>query len=188
MISRMPLPLLYASVASSVAFLVAEHRVQRGHDADGRLHVAGEHLASFTVMPSTHWVRNAAIDVLEQVLRLDDRDRVRAARRRSAGAGRCARRASPRGRCRSRGTRRCSTTSGIDRVHLARHDRRAGLERREVDLVEPGARTGGEQDQVARDLRELDRELSERPRSRRRSPAGPRSRRSCRRRRRSACR
>ena len=51
---------------------------------------------------------------------------------------------------------------GHDGIHLARHDRRAGLQRRQVDLGEARARSRGEQDQVARDLRQLDRDALQR--------------------------
>ena len=46
---------------------------------------------------------------------------------------------------------------GNHRVHLARHDRRAGLHRRQVDLAEPGARPRAEQAEIIADLRELHR-------------------------------
>ncbi len=43
------------------------------------------------------------------------------------------------------------------RVHLARHDRRAGLARGQRDLAEAGLRTAREQAQIVADLGELDR-------------------------------
>ncbi len=43
------------------------------------------------------------------------------------------------------------------RIHLARHDRRARLHRGQDDLRDPGARSAGEQPEVARDLRKLHR-------------------------------
>ena len=44
---------------------------------------------------------------------------------------------------------------GDHRVHLARHDRRARLHRRQLDLVEAAARSGREQAQIVADLRDL---------------------------------
>ena len=41
-----------------------------------------------------------------------------------------------------------------DRIHLARHDGRAVLPRREVDLAEAGARTGRHEPEIVRNLRE----------------------------------
>jgi len=48
------------------------------------------------------------------------------------------------------------------RVHLGRHDRRAGLELGQVDLVQARTRTRGEQPQVVADLAELDRDALDR--------------------------
>ena len=57
--SRMPVPerTLRGELARA---LVADHRVQRGHDADGLARCDWASVRSFTVMPSTHWVRNAS--------------------------------------------------------------------------------------------------------------------------------
>ena len=46
---------------------------------------------------------------------------------------------------------------GDHRVHLARHDRRARLQVGDVDLAQPGARTGAHPAQVVGDLEEADR-------------------------------
>ncbi len=50
---------------------------------------------------------------------------------------------------------------GDHRVHLARHDRGAGLHRRKVDLADAGARARGKQAQVVADLGELHRDALE---------------------------
>jgi hypothetical protein len=47
---------------------------------------------------------------------------------------------------------------GHDGVDLAGHDRRARLNGRQVDFRQAGARSGPEQNQIARDLGQLDRE------------------------------
>ena len=47
---------------------------------------------------------------------------------------------------------------GDHRVDLARHDRRAGLLGRQVDLAQAAARAGRQQPEVVADLRELDRQ------------------------------
>ena len=48
-----------------------------------------------------------------------------------------------------------------DRVDLARHDRGAGLQPGQVDLIDARARAGGQQAQVIADLGELDRDALE---------------------------
>ena len=52
---------------------------------------------------------------------------------------------------------------GDHRVDLAGHDRRSGLARRQVDLVQPGARPRGEQPQVVAGLGQLDRDPLQHP-------------------------
>ena len=51
---------------------------------------------------------------------------------------------------------------GHGRVDLARHDRRAGLDRRQPQLAEPGGRAAAEQPHVAADAQQLDRRAAQR--------------------------
>ena len=53
------------------------------------------------------------------------------------------------------------TTSGSDRVDLARHDRRARLQVRDVDLGQPGPRARSHQPQVVADLVQADRDRAQ---------------------------
>ena len=53
---------------------------------------------------------------------------------------------------------------GNHRVYFARHNRRTGLHRRQVDLIQPGTRSRREQTQVVADFRQLDRQPFQRRR------------------------
>ncbi len=68
---------------------------------------------------------------------------------------------------------------GLRRVHLARHDRAAGLVRRDEDLAEAGARTAREEAHVVPDLHARRRAAGEACRSWRPARRGPRAPRTC---------
>ena len=136
--------------------LVADHRVERRDRADAVVDVVGQ-TSGLAVMPSTQCTRSVRAALMNIVC---------ASKMQAAMTGSNTFSCS----CPAFGGHRDRQVAaddaeadhvhdlGDDRVHLARHDRRARLLGRQVDLAQAAARARRQQPQVVADLRELDRQ------------------------------